>query len=103
MSLMNELLGGCSPYIANLVYDIDVRMLFIECVDDPEKQDPVLRIVFPGIVEYSESTELSEPDDETIDDIVDIYPMEGGRIGIDTYKKSIVLKLTEKPFTEQIR
>lgn len=103
MSLLDTLLGPASPYIANLVYDIEVRLLFIECVDSPEKQKPTQRIVFPGIVLYSESSELAEPDDDTVDDIVDIYRRHDGCYCIDTYKKSIVLAMTGEPFTEAIR
>ncbi|TNF34071.1 MAG: hypothetical protein EP312_07410 [Gammaproteobacteria bacterium] len=102
MSLMNELLGNASPYIANLVYDIDVRLLFIECVDSPEKQQPVLRIVFPDILSYSEENALDAPDDDNIDDIVDIVRRHDGAYCIDTYKKSIVIKTGSEPFTEKM-
>lgn len=102
MNLLEPLLGPASPYIANLVYDIDVRLLFIECVDSPESQKPVRRIVFPDIVHYAETSEIDTPDDDTVDDIVDIYRRHDGCYCIDTYKKSIILKTTAEPFTENL-
>lgn len=102
MELTEQLLGDCSPYIANLVYDIDVRLLFIECVDDPETQNPQLRIVFPGILSYAETSLLAEPEDETADDIVSIERLDPRKIVITTYKKEILLTLTEEPFVEEI-
>ncbi|MEH6357355.1 MAG: hypothetical protein V7745_00090 [Pseudomonadales bacterium] len=102
MDLTDQLLGDCSPYIANIVYDIDVRMLFIECVDSPENQEPSLRIVFPGIVNYSETNQLDLPDDENIDDILEIFWQEKQKVCIQTFKKEIVLELSGQPFTEEI-
>lgn len=102
MELTEQLLSESSPYIANLVYDIDVRLLFIECFDDPEQQNPVARIVFPGILSYSETSLLEAPDDESIDDVVSIEQMDNRRIVITTYKKEILLTLTEEPFVEPI-
>lgn len=102
MELTEQLLSKCSPYIANLVYDIDVRMLFIECFDDPDRQNPVSRIVFPGILSYSETSLIEAPDDESIDDVVSIERMDAQRIVITTYKKEILLTLTEEPFVEPI-
>ena len=39
MDITEKLIEGCSPYIGNMVYDIDVRMLFIELFDDPKQQN----------------------------------------------------------------
>lgn len=103
MDLTEQLLGDSSPYIANLVYDIDVRMLFIECVDSPENQRPTLRIVFPDIISYSESNQLDQPDDENMDDILEIYWEDEQQLCIETFKKAIHLQLSGKPFTETIK
>jgi hypothetical protein len=102
MELTEQLLGDCSPYIANLVYDIDVRLLFIECVDSPENQQPSLRVVFPDIINYSETNQLPQPDDDNMDDILEIFWQEKQQICIQTFKKEIVLQLTGTPFTEVI-
>ena len=66
MELTEQLLGDSSPYIANLIYDIDVRMLFIELLDGPESQKLVQRVVFPGVVSYSETNLLNEPEDDSM-------------------------------------
>ena len=102
MELTEQLLSSASPYIANLVYDIDVRMLFIECFDDPDKQNPVARIVFPGVLTYAETNLLEAPEDDSIDDVVSIERMDARKIVITTYKKEILLTLTEEPFVEPI-
>ncbi len=100
MELTDQLLSNCSPYIANLVYDIDVRMLFIECFDDPDKQNPVARIVFPGVLSYAETNLLESPEDDSIDDIVSVERIDARKLVITTYKKEILLTLTEEPFVE---
>jgi len=102
MDISEELLGNCSPYIANLVYDIDVRMLFIECVDSPENQQPMLRLVFPDITSFSEENQLDAPDDDNMDDILEIYWEGDNQLCIETFKKAIHLQLTGEPFTETI-
>ena len=102
MELTEQLLSSCSPYIANLVYDIDVRMLFIECFDDPDQQNPVTRIVFPGVLSYAETNLLEAPEDDSIDDVVSIEQIDTRKIVITTFKKEILLTLTEQPFVEPI-
>lgn len=102
MELTEQLIGECSPYIGNLVYDIDVRLVFVELVDDPETQNLKRRIVFPGIVSFSESNLINEPEDDAIDDVVSIERLDSGRIILTTYKKEILLNLTEDPFVEDI-
>lgn len=102
MDLTEKLQGKCSPYIANLVYDIDVRLLFIELMDDPERQNPKRRIVFPEINSYAEENALDEPDDESIDDLMSVNQAGPGRLVIRTYKKEITIELTGEPFYERI-
>lgn len=102
MSLLSDLLGDCSPYIYNLVYDIDARMVFIECLDDPDSDEPALRIVFPEVIAFRESNRLSQPDDETMDDLVDMERREDGTVSLVTYKKEITIELTGEPFAEEI-
>ena len=77
-------------------------MLFIECVDSPENQDPSLRIVFPEVISYSESNQLDQPDDDSMDDILEIFWKGEQELCIETFKKEIVLQLSGKPFTEEI-
>ncbi len=96
------LLGNSSPYISNLVYDIDVRLLFIECLEDPSDEEPSLRIVFPEIISYAEINQADALDDELMDDLVSMdWPGEN-RVTIITCKKEIMIELTGKPFTEKI-
>lgn len=102
MSLIAELLGDCSPYIYNLVYDVDVRLLFIECLDDPSDEEPSLRIVFPEIIAYSESNQTDALDDELMDDLVSMDWTNENQVTILTCKKEIVLELSGKPYSEQI-
>jgi len=102
MELTEQLIGECSPYIGNLVYDIDVRLVFVELVDSPETQNLKRRIVFPGVVSFSETNLINEPEDDAIDDVVSIERLDSGRIILTTYKKEILLNLTEDPFVEDI-
>ena len=102
MDITEELLDGCSPYIYNLIYDVDQRILFIECLDDPEDEEPALRIVFPEITQYQEANLLDEIDDESIDDIVSIEQVEQGKVSIVTYKKDIQIHHDGDIFIEDI-
>lgn len=101
MILTGKLLGECSPYIFNLVYDIDVRMLFIECVDNVKQTQPNIRIVFPEIISYSERNLQKQLDDEYMDDLVVVERTDDSHIKITTYKKEIELELNADPFTEK--
>lgn len=102
MTLTAKLLGDCSPYIYNLVYDIDVRLLFIECLENPSDSEPTLRIVFPDIVSYSEKNQSEALDDELMDDLVSMDWSSENKITLLTCKKEILLELTGKPFSEKI-
>jgi hypothetical protein len=102
MTLTAKLLGDCSPYIYNLVYDIDVRLLFIECLNDPSDSEPSLRIVFPDIVSYAETNQGDALDDELMDDLVTMDWVADNKVEIITCKKEINLELTGKPFAEKI-
>lgn len=102
MELTEQLIGECSPYIGNLIYDIDVRMVFVELMDAPETQNLKRRIVFPGIVSFNETNLLNEPEDDDIDDVVSIQRIDANRIILTTYKKEILMNLSEEPFVEEI-
>ena len=102
MTLTAKLLGDYSPYIYNLVYDIDVRLLFIECLNDPADSEPSLRIIFPEIVTYTEKNQSDALDDELMDDLVSMDWAGENQVVIVTCKKEIYLELTGKPFAEKI-
>jgi len=102
MTLTAKLLGDSSPYIYNLVYDIDVRLLFIECLNDPSDSEPSLRIVFPEIITYTEKNGSDALDDELMDDLVSMDWVGDNQVEIITCKKEINLELTGKPFAEKI-
>jgi len=102
MTLTAKLLGECSPYIYNLVYDIDVRLLFIECLNDPADTEPSLRIIFPEVVIYTEKNQSDALDDELMDDLVSMDWAGENQVVIVTCKKEINLELTGKPFSEKI-
>jgi len=101
MILTGKLLGDHSPYIFNMIYDIDVRMLFIECVDNVKQKQPTIRIVFPEIISYAERNLQKQPEDEYMDDLVIVEKTDDDKIKITTYKKEITLQLTAEPFTEE--
>jgi len=102
MTLTAKLLGDCSPYIFNLVYDIDVRLLFIECLNNPSDSEPSLRIIFPDIVTYTEVNQSDALEDELMDDLVSMDWAGENQVVIITCKKEITLELTGKPFVEKM-
>lgn len=102
MILTGKLLGEHSPYIFNMVYDIDVRMLFIECVDNVKQKEPTIRIVFPEIISYSEKNLQKNPDDEYMDDLVVVEQLDDTHLSITTYKKEITLEMAAEAFTETL-
>jgi|TARA_B110000879_G_scaffold194514_1_gene262383 hypothetical protein len=102
MTLIAKLLESNSPYISNLVYDVDVRLLFIECLEDPSDEKPSSRLVFPEITSYSEINQGDAFDDELMDDLVTMDWSGENRITIVTCKKEITIELTGTPFSEEI-
>lgn len=102
MTLTAKLLGDCSPYIFNLVYDIDVRLLFIECLNNPSDTEPSLRIVFPDVVTYTEANQSDALDDELMDDLVSMDWTGENQVVIITCKKEITLELSGEPFAEKM-
>ncbi len=102
MDLTEYLIGDCSPYIGNFIYDIDVRMVFIELLDDPESQNLRRRVVFPGVTSFAETNLLKQWDDEAIDDVVSIQRLDAKKLVITTYKKELLISLEEEPFVEDI-
>jgi hypothetical protein len=102
MEISQDLLGTCSPYIHTFIYDIDDRALIIECVKDPKKPDPFLRIVFVDINSYSEESLLDAADDDNLDDIVAITRGSEDRYVITTYKKEITIQSAQEPITERV-
>jgi|TARA_B100001063_G_C16767732_1_gene559699 hypothetical protein len=102
VTLVSRLLGKSSPYIFNLVYDIDVRLLFIEFLNDPSDEKPSLRIIFPEISMYSEANQAEFDDDELMDDLVSLEQISDSRIIILTCKKEITIELAGKPFAEKL-
>ena len=102
MTLTAKLLGDSSPYIYNLVYDIDVRLLFVECLENPSDSEPALRIIFPEIITYTETNQSDALDDELMDDLVSMDWVGDNKIAIITCKKEITIELTGQPFSEKI-
>jgi|TARA_B110000196_G_scaffold68978_1_gene58615 hypothetical protein len=102
MTLTAKLMGTSSPYIFNIVYDIDVRLLFIEFLDDPSDEQPSLRIIFPEITLYSETNQADAIDDELMDDLVSMDWVSKDKVAVITCKKEILIELTGEPFSEKI-
>jgi len=100
--LMSMYLSGCSPYIATLIYDISNRVLILECVDDPEKRNPLKRIVFSGIRSYSEQTIEDEYDDNCIDGVIGMHWMKDKLFCLSTDKKEIIIELEVEPQVESL-
>ncbi|MGM0564243.1 MAG: hypothetical protein ACQES2_07930 [Pseudomonadota bacterium] len=101
MDWLKTLTEGASPYLFALVYDIDERALILEVVKDPKRPDaPCRRAIFTGVTHFSEENLLDEPDDENLDDVVDILPLSEGGFAITTYKKAITVLTGEEPLIE---
>jgi hypothetical protein len=54
------------------------------------------------VVSFNETNLLNEPEDDEIDDVVSIQRLDTNRIILTTYKKEILLNLSEEPFVEEI-
>lgn len=98
---LKTLTEGASPYLFALIYDIDERALILEVVKDPKHPDkPCRRAIFTGVTHFSEENLLDEPDDENLDDVVDILPLSEGGFAITTYKKALTVLTEEEPLVE---
>lgn len=103
-NVLNTYLSGCSPYISQLLYDINNRVLTLECVNNVEEFLPKKRILFEGVISYSESTEDVDYDDELIDGVVSMFwNSEENEFILLTDKKEIIVKLEKEPQIENIK
>lgn len=100
MDITTEILKGASPYIASINYDLLNRSLELIAVDDPDKMNPCVKAVFPGITKFLE--EVDEIDDDNIDSVVGIHWMNKHRICIRTEVRELIITLTGKPYAEQL-
>jgi hypothetical protein len=102
MDITDKLLQGASPFISTYLYDVLKRKLVIELVDDPEKMNPVKRVTFTGILQYSEDEPTDEPDDLCMDGVIGIHWINSDSICIKTDDKEVIIKVENEPFTEII-
>ena len=102
VDITSKLLNGCSPYICTMIYNIASRVLYIECVNNPEEMNPTRRINCPGILKYEEENLDTKFDDEYIDSIIGINWIDNSTLCILTEKKELILNLENEPTAEEI-
>lgn len=97
--ITNELLQNCSPYIDTIIYNIDKRILIIECVDSPlnENMKPIKRLEFSGIIKYQEENLEDNIDDKCMNTIFGIGWLDNLNLCIHTDKKEIILTMVNHP------
>ena len=100
MDITSKLLAGVSPYLSRITYHVLERKLELVAVDDPDKMNDKIRVVFPDVVNYSE--EIDEVDDELIDGVIGIHWMAQDTICIRTDVREIIISLTGEPYAEAI-
>jgi hypothetical protein len=100
--LMDTYLPGCSPYISKLVYDIDKRILLMECVNSASENVPHTKVTFSGVRSYSEETIDDEYDDHCMDGVVGMNWVKEKVFCIHTEKKEIIIEIENEPATEKI-
>jgi len=100
MNNLMQLLSGASPFISTFIYDVLKRNLVIELVDDPEKMNPVKRLIFSDIISYAEEDLGGEVDDECIDSVIGIDWIDDASLCLKTDNKEIILKVGTQPFSE---
>ena len=98
--LMNTYLLDCSPYISSLNYDINKRVVLLECVRNIETCEPHTRVIFEGIRSYSEETIDDEYDDQCMDSVFGLNWVTEGVLCIRTEKKEIIIELENNPRVE---
>lgn len=99
---MDKYLAGCSPYVDVLNYDIDKRVLILQCVNNPDDFIPHTRVVFTRIRSYTEETIDDEFDDSSIDSVIGMHWVRDHTFCIRTEKKEIILDLECDPQSELI-
>ena len=100
--ITDNLLEGASPFICSFVYDVLKRTLTLDLVDDPEKMNPVKRVIFSGILQYNEEA-TEEPDDQCLDGVIGIHWLDDQSICIKTDDKEVVIQLEDEPTSEMIK
>ncbi len=100
MDITTKLLEGASPYLSRITYHGIERYLELIAVDNPDKMNDKVRIVFPQVINYSE--EINEVDDDLIDSVIGIHRMAEDRICIKSDIREIVITLKGEPYAEAI-
>ena len=100
--LMDTYLAGCSPYISKLNYDIDKRVLTMECVNNANENVPHTKITFSGVRSYSEETIDTDYDDHCMDGVVGMNWVKEKVFCIHTDKKEIIIEIENEPTSEKI-
>lgn len=99
---MNTYLKWCSPHICKLIYDIDKRVLIMECVNNLDDCVPDTRVTFRGIKSYSEETIDDEYDDNCMDGVIGMNWLRDRLFCIRTDKKEIIIEIENDPVTSKI-
>ncbi len=102
MDITDEIMGGASPFLSELRYDVIARELVMIAVDSPETMNAVKQIVFPAITNYSEEVDLDELDDLLIESVIGIHWSGDKEICLKTDTREIVVKLEGEPHAEII-
>lgn len=100
--LMDIYLKGCSSLISSLIYDIDKRILVLECINNPDDCIPRTRVTFSGIRSYSEETVGDGNDDRCMDIVIGMHWIKANVFCLHTDKKEIIIEIENEPKAEII-
>ncbi|MBO1257102.1 hypothetical protein J3L16_15565 [Alteromonas sp. 5E99-2] len=93
---------GSSPYISELSYDIDNRILTVTCVDNPDDFNPATSIVFSGVKSYSEESLGDSNADDIMDSIIGMNWHQENIFCLHTQKKEIMIELENEPVSSNL-
>lgn len=102
VDLTNKYLNGSSPYIYELLYDIDKRTLTLICTDNADDYNPSRKVVFSGIKSYSQEDCGDANDDRLIDSVIGMNWHKDKVFCLHTQKKEILIEVENEPVSSNI-
>ncbi|WDT86638.1 hypothetical protein [Alteromonas sp. 009811495] len=100
MDFTNKLIGGNSPYIQSLNYNLSKREIVIHLLSSADSSTVSLVVTFPKITEFKES--LEEIDDQLVDSIIWINYLSQNQVCIKTELREIMFSMDGVPHAEKV-
>jgi hypothetical protein len=97
MDLTEEYFSDCSPYIHELIYDLDAREVQLVCVNNPDERVPFKRLKFSNVLGFSEKMFDDALAHNLMDSVIGIHFTQDGSYCVHTEKRELIIRVGTAP------